>query len=65
MNEHIKIASCIGGFGEKKSNNGSQFFQQDRVYMGDIALAHPASLPGGSYIYLFEENSEILKEHNE
>ena len=48
----IKIAQVVGGIGEKKSNGGTQFYQQDRVYEGDIALAHPADLPGGSYKYL-------------
>ena len=47
-----KIAECIGGIGEKKSNGGTQFYQQDRVYAGDIALAHPAGLTDGSYKYI-------------
>ena len=54
-NKQYAIATCIGGFGEKKSNGGTQWYQQDRVYMGDIALAHPANLPGGSYMYIFNE----------
>ena len=41
----------LGGIGEKKSNKGTQYYQQDRVYQGDIALAHPANLPIGSYYY--------------
>lgn len=49
------LARCVGGIGEKKSNGGQQYYQQDRVYQGDIALAHPASIPGGSYRYLVEE----------
>ena len=49
------IARCVGGIGEKKSNGGQQYYQQNRVYQGDIALAHPASIPGGSYRYLVEE----------
>lgn len=49
------IAQCIGGIGEKKSNGGSQYYQQDRVYYGDVALAHPANIPGGSYMYLVDE----------
>ena len=48
----IKIAQVVGGIGEKKSNGGTQFYQQDRVYDGDIALAQPADLSGGSYKYL-------------
>ena len=47
-----KVAECIGGIGEKKSNGGTQFYQQDRVYAGDIALAHPAGLSEGSYKYI-------------
>ena len=49
------IAKCVGGIGEKKFNGGQQFYQQDRVYQGDIALAHPASIPGGSYHYVVDE----------
>ncbi len=45
----------IGGFGEKKSNGGTQWYQQDRVYGdGDIALCLPANLPGGSYWYALD-----------
>lgn len=47
---------CLGGFGEKKSNNGSQYYQQDRVYsMGDVAMCLPSQLPGGSYNYIEEK----------
>lgn len=50
----------IGGFGEKKSNGGSQYYQQDRVYsMGDVAMCHPASIPGGSYNYLEQNKVNI------
>lgn len=49
------IARCVGGVGEKRSNGGQQWYQQDRVYQGDIALAHPASIPGGSYHHVVEE----------
>ena len=49
------MAKCIGGVGEKKSNGGQQYYQQDRVYCGDVALAHPAQIPGGSYNYLVEK----------
>ena len=38
-----------------KSNSGTQYFQQDRVYDSDhLALCLPANLPGGSYRYLVE-----------
>lgn len=47
----------IGGIGEKKSNGGTQYFQQDRVYfMGDLAMCLPANLPSGSYLYLVKGN---------
>ena len=57
----------VGGIGEKKSNNGTQFYQQDRVYdSSSIAMAHPANLPGGSYKYLVKDKAgnEILL-HND
>ena len=37
-NEEIKV---IGGIGEKKSNGGTQFYNQDRVYDNKIATAIP------------------------
>lgn len=49
----IEDAYCVGGLSaDKKSNGGTQYFQQDRVYKGDVALALPASLPEGSYKYI-------------
>lgn len=54
-----KLAKCIGGIGERKSNGGTQFYQQHRVYCGDIALALPALLPGGSYYYVVSEGSSL------
>ena len=59
MNNDLRMAACIGGVGERKSNGGQQFYQQDRVYKGDIALAHPASIPGGSYRYVVDEASSL------
>jgi DNA (cytosine-5)-methyltransferase 1 len=42
----------VGGYGEKKSNGGTQWYQQDRVYSADsVAMAHCASIPQGSYSY--------------
>ena len=29
----------IGGIGEKKSNGGTQWYQQDRIYQGDAAIS--------------------------
>lgn len=46
----------VGGIGEKKSNGGTQYYQQDRVYEGDgIAMCHPAAIPGGSYNYQMQD----------
>lgn len=46
----------VGGIGDKKSNGGTQYYQQDRVYDGSgIAMCHPANLPTGSYMYTVEE----------
>lgn len=43
----------IGGFGEKTSNNNTQYFQQRRVYsIGDICNCLSAQIPTGSYNYL-------------
>lgn len=58
QNGIIEIANpkLIGGFGEKKSNGGTQFYQQDRVYDSEsVAMCHPASIPGGSYYYQVKE----------
>lgn len=42
----------VGGIGEKKSNNGTQYYQQDRIYDSNaVAMCHPAGLPSGSYMY--------------
>lgn len=42
----------LGGFGEKKSNGGTQWYQQDRVYDSEnVAMCHCANIPSGSYNY--------------
>lgn len=52
----------LGGLGEKKSNSGTQYFQQDRVYSTDsFAMCLPCCLPGGSYRYLVEIEDDICK----
>ena len=59
MRNNLSLPKVVGGLGEMKSNNGSQYFQQDRVYDSDhLALALPANLPGGSYRYLVEVKDE-------
>lgn len=60
--EVTKLSKCIGGLSDNMW--GKQYHRQDRVYsMGDIALALPSQLPGGSYNYLEVkkmENIEVL-----
>ena len=51
------IVECVGGLSDKKWGD-KQFHQQDRVYKGDIALAHIAQIPKGSYNYLLEEQKQ-------
>ena len=53
--QEIKVAEVVGGVGKKKSNGGTQYYQQDRVYQGDVELSHPANLPSGSYNYVVDE----------
>lgn len=50
----------VGGIGEKKSNGGTQYYQQDRVYDGNaIAMAHPASMSDNSYKYTVEDEGQV------
>lgn len=59
MRDNSFLPKVVGGLGEMKSNSGTQYFQQDRVYDSDhLALCLPANLPGGSYRYLVEINDE-------
>ena len=54
------LPKLIGGVGEMKSNGGSQFYQQDRIYDGNgIAMCHPANLPSGSYMYTVESKNNL------
>lgn len=62
VNGDIK-PKLVGGIGDKKSNGGTQYYQQDRIYDSEsIAMAHPANLPGGIYKYLVKDKlgNEIL-----
>ena len=55
INKDEIIPKLVGGIGDKKSNGGTQYYQQDRIYDSEsIAMAHPANLPGGSYKYLIK-----------
>lgn len=52
-----RVATVLGGIGEKKSHNGTQYFQQDRIYDGrkTVAVCCSATLSNGSNMYLIEE----------
>ena len=55
----INNAILLGGVGEKKSNGGTQYYQQDRVYSSDgLSMCLPANLPGGSYNYLIRSKDD-------
>lgn len=42
------MPKVIGGIGKRKSNGGSQFYQQDRIYdSSKVATSLSAKLPGG------------------
>ena len=52
----IDEPQLLGGLGEKKSNGGTQYYQQDRVYSSDgVAMSLPSQIPGGSYKYMIEQ----------
>lgn len=51
VNAEIK-PKLVGGIGDKKSNGGTQYYQQDRIYDSEsIAMCHCANIPSGSYNY--------------
>ena len=59
VNGDIK-PKLVGGIGDKKSNGGTQYYQQDRIYDSEsIAMAHPANLTSGSYYY--QVNTQPLR----
>ena len=59
VNDEIK-PKLVGGIGDKKSNGGTQYYQQDRIYDSEsIAMAHPANLTSGSYYY--QVNTQPLR----
>lgn len=62
MDDTNTTPNVVGGLGEMKSNDGTQYFQQDRVYdTNHLAMCLPANIPGGSYRYLVEENRDKQK----
>lgn len=66
MKKPIKLPFVVGGVNEKKSNGGTQYYQQDRVYMmADVAMCLPSQIPRGSYLYLVKEDNLILEEQHD
>lgn len=39
----IALPKVVGGIGEMKSNNNTQYYMQDRVYEGEVATTIPAN----------------------
>ena len=59
VNAEIK-PTLVGGIGDKKSNGGSQYYQQDRIYDSEsIGMDYPANLTSGSYYY--QVNTQPLR----
>lgn len=55
----ITNCECVGGLGEKHSNNNTQYFQHQRVYkMGNVSLALQSQIVGGSYNYLESQKDD-------
>lgn len=59
MIRKIRETKVIGGIGEKKSNGGSQYFLQDRIYEGDVAITILTNC--NPYYRLRERESKMLK----
>ena len=55
----IKEAKVIGGIGDKKSNGGTQYYFQDRIYEGDICVSLTTIC--NPYYRLRERESKMLK----
>lgn len=56
----IEKTKCVGGLSDSKWGD-KQYHQQDRVYKGDIALAHPANMPEGSYKYIVKDKNYRIR----
>ena len=39
VSDYNNKPKVIGGIGEKKSNGGTQFYQQDRIYKNNVAIS--------------------------
>lgn len=54
----INKPRVIGGIGEKKSNGGTQWYLQDRIYQGDYTIAIATAF---NPYYMIGENMEQLR----
>lgn len=51
----VQGVAVVGGFGEKKSNSGTQWYQQDRVsHTHGLATSLNSQLPGGGQMYAID-----------
>lgn len=56
----IQGVAVVGGFGEKKSNSGTQWYQQDRVsHTHGLATSLNSQLPGGGQMYAIPTTVEM------
>lgn len=51
----------IGGIGEKKSNNGTQWYQQDRIYSGGGGYLSPLPHHSCRFMLLRRLRWKIMK----
>ena len=54
----VNEPKCIGGIGEKKSNGGTQWYQQDRIYDDNIAISVTTTC---NPYYAIKTNNKRLK----
>lgn len=58
MNDKDINAVVVGGVGIKKSNGGTQYYQQDRVYAGEVTISLSTSF-NPYYVTKTDELSEV------
>lgn len=53
-----KVPKVIGGLGEMKSNNGTQFYQQDRIYDDNVAISVTTDF--NPYYASIDDDTELI-----
>ena len=51
----------VGGIGKKLSNNGTQYYQQNRIYADQIALCNSASEGFNPYYRIMEKGKTRIR----